>query len=54
MTGKISTKAALWLLAGASGVLMSIPWLVPHTGLLALVGFVPLLLAEYIATGAKV
>ncbi len=54
MTGKISTKAAIWLLAGASGVLMSIPWLVPHTGLLALVGFVPLLLAEYIATGAKV
>ena len=44
----------MWLLAGASGVLMSIPWLVPHTGLLALVGFVPLLMAEYIATGAKV
>ena len=44
----------MWLLAGASGVMMSVPWLVPHTGLLALVGLVPLLLAEYIATGAKV
>ena len=54
MKGKISTKAALWLLAGASGVLMSIPWLVPHTGLVALVALVPLLLADYIATGAKI
>ena len=33
---------------------MSIPWLVPHTGLVALVALVPLLLADYIATGAKV
>ncbi|MBR4826480.1 MAG: apolipoprotein N-acyltransferase [Bacteroidales bacterium] len=54
MKGKASTKAALWLLAGASGVLMSIPWLVPHTGLVALVAMVPMLLADYIATGAKV
>ncbi|MBR4809575.1 MAG: apolipoprotein N-acyltransferase [Bacteroidales bacterium] len=54
MRNKISTKAALWLLAGASGVLMSIPWLVPHTGLVALIGLVPLLLADYIASGAKV
>ena len=51
---KMSTKAALWLLAGASGVLMSIPWLVPHMGMVALVGLVPLLMADYIATGAKI
>ena len=43
----------MWLLAGASGVLMSIPWLVPHTGLVSLVALVPLLVADYIATGAK-
>ena len=29
-----------------SAVLLSIPWLVPHTGALALVGFIPLLLAD--------
>ena len=33
---------------------MSIPWLVPHTGLVALLGLVPLLVADYIATGKKV
>ena len=31
-------------------VLMSLPWLVPHTGVLALVAFVPLLWAEEIAS----
>lgn len=34
-------------------VLASLPWLVPHTGLLILVAFVPLLLLDYIATGSK-
>ena len=36
-------------------LLMSLPWLVPHLGCLALVGFVPLLCAERIAsmTGVK-
>ena len=29
-----------------SAVLLSIPWLVPHTGALALIGFIPLLLAD--------
>ncbi|MBO7644576.1 MAG: apolipoprotein N-acyltransferase [Bacteroidales bacterium] len=53
MKNRVSTKAALWLLAGASGVLMSIPWLVPHTGMVSLVALVPLLVADYIATGAK-
>ena len=32
---------------------MSIPWLVPHTGMVSLVALVPLLVADYIATGAK-
>lgn len=38
-----------------SAVLLSIPWLVPHTGALALVAFVPLLFADYAcdAMGAK-
>jgi len=49
---KISANAAQWLLAIASGVLMSIPWLVPGTGLVSLIAFIPLLAAEYIATGA--
>lgn len=40
-------------LVALSAALLSIPWLVPHTGVLALVGFVPLLCAEYIATGMK-
>ena len=44
----------LWLLCAASAVLLSIPWLVPHCGLLMLVALVPLLLADYIATGAGV
>lgn len=36
-----------------SAVLLSIPWLVPHTGALALVGFVPLLCADAIATQTR-
>lgn len=34
-------------------ILMSLPWLVPGTGWLTLVGFVPLLCAERIATGCR-
>ena len=34
-------------------VLMSIPWLVPHMGWTALVGFVPLLIMERLATEWK-
>lgn len=33
-----------------SAVLMSLPWLVPHCGFLALIGLVPLLSAERVAT----
>ena len=54
MARTLSTKATLWCLCAASAVLLSIPWLVPHTGLLSLVALVPLLLAEYIAQGAGV
>lgn len=45
----------LWSLVAASAVLMSIPFLVPNTGLLALIGFVPLLCMDRIAdmTGRK-
>ena len=39
----------IWLLAALSAILMSIPWLVPHTGVLALLAFVPLLCADAIA-----
>ena len=51
---RLSIHAVLWLLCAASAVLMSIPWLVPHCGLLMLVALVPLLTAEYIATGAGI
>lgn len=44
----------LWGLSVASAVILSLPWLVPHAGVFALVGLVPLLLAEYIAAGASV
>ena len=48
-------KLTLWGLPLLSAVLMSIPWLVPHAGAVALVAWVPLLIAEDIAsrTGAK-
>jgi apolipoprotein N-acyltransferase len=54
MAKTLSTKATLWCLSAASAVLLSIPWLVPHMGLVSLVALVPLLLAEYIAAGAGV
>lgn len=40
----------LWGLTVLSAVMMSIPFLIPHTGLLALFGLVPLLCMERIAT----
>ncbi len=45
----------LWGLVLLFAVLMSVPFLVPHTGLLALIGFIPLLCMERIAsqTGKK-
>ena len=38
------------VLATAFAMLMSLPFLVPHTGILALLGFVPLLAMERIAS----
>jgi len=40
----------LWSLAALSGVLMSLPFLVPHTGFISLFALVPLLFTERIAS----
>ena len=48
------TRILLWLLAALSALLLSLPWLVPHTGALALVAFVPLLIADAVAEQCKV
>ena len=48
------TRILLWLLSALSAVLLSLPWLVPHTGVLALVAFVPLLIADAVAEQCKV
>ena len=40
----------LWLLALTSAIMLSLPFLLPHMGLIALFAFVPLLAAEDIAT----
>ena len=39
----------IWLLALASSILLSIPYIVPHCGLVSLVALVPLFLAEQLA-----
>lgn len=44
----------LWILVLAFAVLASIPWLIPHTGAVALIAFIPLLFAEDIATQLKI
>ena len=54
MKQKRSPYLLIWALCATSAVLLSIPWLVPHCGLLMLVALVPLLLADYIASGAGV
>ena len=43
-------KKKMMLMALAFAVLMSLPWLLPHAGFLALLGFVPLLMMEKYAT----
>ncbi len=48
------TRIALWLLSALSALLLSLPWLVPHTGALALVAFIPLLVADAVAEQCKV
>ncbi len=47
-------KARLLMLCLLSAALLSLPWLVPHTGALALVGFVPLLVADWLADRSSV
>jgi len=47
----MNKKLAIALLL-AFAVMISLPWLVPHTGILALVAFVPLLCLDYIASGS--
>ena len=43
-------KRNMLLLTLGFGVLMSLPWLVPHTGFIALIGFLPLLFMDRIAS----
>lgn len=47
-------KSFIWICVALFAVLMSIPWLVPHMGWLALVAFLPLLLADDFADHVKV
>jgi len=47
-------KVIIWTLVLIFAVLMSLPWLVPHTGALALIGFIPLLLADDFARELKI
>ena len=49
-----SVRGQMTLLSVLSALMMSLPWLVPHLGFLALVGLVPLLCAERIAQAAGV
>ena len=48
------TRLLLWLLSALSALLLSLPWLIPHAGLLALIAFVPLLVADAVAEQCKV
>ncbi|MBR1576387.1 MAG: apolipoprotein N-acyltransferase [Bacteroidales bacterium] len=47
-------KLTLWLSAFTFAVLMSVPFLVPHLGWVALFGFVPLLMMDAVADAHKV
>ncbi|MCQ2153891.1 MAG: apolipoprotein N-acyltransferase [Bacteroidales bacterium] len=47
-------KTRLCILLAASVALMSLPWLAPHCGALALVGLVPLLCADRLADGCGI
>jgi len=49
----MTTRRLTLLLCGLSGTLMSVPWLVPHAGFVALFGLVPLLCADRIASGTS-
>ena len=47
-------KGGLWLLAAGFALLMSLPFLVPHLGVLSLVAFVPLFFLDKLLTEHKV
>ena len=47
---KLKSNAMLWLLVISSSLMLSIPFLIPNTGFIALFALVPLLAAEQIAT----
>ncbi|MBE6247418.1 MAG: apolipoprotein N-acyltransferase [Bacteroidales bacterium] len=49
MSQKSKINIQIWLLALASSILLSIPYIVPHCGLVSLVAFIPLFAAEQIA-----
>lgn len=49
MTQKRKINLQIWMLALASSILLSIPYIVPHTGLVSLIALVPLFLAEQLA-----
>ncbi|MDD6364607.1 MAG: apolipoprotein N-acyltransferase [Bacteroidales bacterium] len=49
----MSKKTTIWMLLGISTVLMSLPFLVPHCGFMALFGLVPLLCADKISDDAE-
>ena len=50
----MNNKVLIWIMALLSSVLLSIPWLVPHTGALILVAFIPLLCADAVAEQARI
>lgn len=47
-------RTQMAILGGISAALLSLPWLVPHAGIAALVAFVPLLLLEQIAFRSRI
>ena len=49
MTKNRKINIQIWMLSLTSSILLSVPYLVPHTGLVALFALVPLFLAEQLA-----
>ena len=47
---KKNSLGKLWILSLISGLLLAVPYIYPHCGLVSLVAFLPLLAAERIAT----
>lgn len=52
--GRKKTIIYIWLLSLLSSLLLSVPFLLPHGGIVAFVALVPLLTAEYLAKEGKV